>query len=98
MSDQGPAKIDLNQWQEQAAPFVDDLISIVHKHMRELPRGALAISMIRYLALYNQVHETEPEDSEVFQAFLHDLVDALCKEAREVHKQGDLPNIFAPLQ
>ncbi len=91
-------EIDFNQWQEQAAPFVDDLIKIVNDHMQELPRGALAISMIRFLALYNQAHEEEPENSREFQAWLHAVVDVFCKEAREAHKQGDLPSIFAPLQ
>ncbi len=91
-------EIDLNQWQEQAAPFVDDLMRIVNKHMQELPRGALAISMIRFLALYNQVHEKEPEDSQEFQAWLHVVVDSFCDDAREKHKQGDLLSMFAPLQ
>lgn len=93
-----PDKIDLNQWQEQAAPFVDDLINIVHKHMQELPRGALAISMIRYLALYNQVHEKEPEDSQEFQAWLHVVVDCFCDDAREKHRQGDLQSMFVTVQ
>ncbi len=98
MSEQEPDEIDLNQWQEQAAPFVDDLMKTVNKHMRELPLGAITFSMIRFLTLYNQVHAKEPEESKAFQAWLHVLVDALCDDAREKHKQGDLRSMFAPLQ
>lgn len=91
-------EFDLDRWQEQAAPFVDDLVKIVNKHMRKLPLGAITFSMVHFLALYNQAHMNKPEDGQDYQVWLHTLVDALCEEAREKHKQGDLPSMFAPLQ
>jgi hypothetical protein len=91
-------EIDLEQWRKQAAPFVDDLMKVVNNHRLELPRTVITYSMIHFLALYNQVHEKEPEDSQKFQAWLHVVVDAFCEEARETHRKGDLRSMFTPLQ
>ena len=98
MSEQEPDETDFRQWEKQAEPFTDDLMAIVNKQLGKMPLEAITFFMIRFLTLYYQVHVKEPEESQGFQALLHGLVDALCEDAREKHRQGDLQEIFTPLQ
>lgn len=93
-----PPEIDIAKWTEQAEPFVDDLMKIVNKHMREVTLGPMVFSMARFLASYLEVHAPDPEASKAFQIWAHSLVDAGFVGAREQRAAGDFSKMFATLQ
>ena len=98
MSDQTPDEMDFDRWQEQAGPFVEDLLDIVNKHARAVPLGPMVFSLARFLALYLEVHAEDPEASKAFQAWAKALVDVGFKQAREDRAQGALSKMFATVQ
>ncbi len=98
MSDQEPDESGIAKWPEQAEPFVEDLIKIVNKHMSEVPFGAMVFSMAHFLALYMEVHATDPEKSKALQTWAHSLIDTGFEQSRKNHAKGTLSKMFPTVQ
>ena len=98
MSDQGPDESEIAFWEEQGAPFSEDLVEIINKHRREVPLGAVFFSMAHFLAFYMEVQAENPEESKAFEASAHRLIDTGFEYARKAHAKGTLDKMFPTVQ